>query len=431
MQVKNFNDIESEAILINQMLIAPEIIPNVYAKIKPSALYNQNYAECYKVILRLYKKEVKVDELSFRTEAKNIPYQVFDEVTNKTPTASNWMFYADKVASSFIAREVYRQTMTMLENLTVENAMSEADSLSKLLNSTYDNINPCKIQSNVEMAQKYEKELVQRIQNKCKYTGYRTGLNILDGIILGIQKEYIVIGARPSLGKTALAEQIALYLSGVTKNWEEREHVKTLFIELEMSEQQLMDRAVANYTGISLKQLKTGNLEDIELQKIKSALTAIGNSDSIHFLSTSNRMIQDIIQLIRSEVRNNGVKAVFIDHIGLLRSNGKYGARWEEVNDISHELQALQRELNIPLVVMSQVTRGAEGKNPSVADIRGSGAIEEDADTIMFIERERQKNPDESKIDTKINVMKNRNGACGSGTFSFIPEKVTFEDRWN
>lgn len=422
--MRDFKNLDAEKVLINQMLLEPSIIPNVYDVVKPETFFSLSYRRCYEHLLELNRKCTPIDLVSFHTECKDINYQVFEEVTNATFTSANWHYYADLVKKCYTSRSIELIMNQKASELNDSNGVDVVNSLIQEASQISVNTTSCETYDIAELAKEYIQILTDRIREKKELTGYSTGLKNLDEVTLGLQKEYIVIGARPSLGKTALGQQIALHCAGLFGG----EPHKTLFVELEMSAKQLTERAVANMTHIPINRLRSGILSEMQLKKIMNKVQSFSNSQNFVPVTCNTRKLGDIVACVRREVRNNGCEIAFIDHIGLIHPEGHYSSSWEGYREISNTLQQLQRELNIPIIVMSQVGRATEGKNPSLADLRGSGAIEEDADTVMFIERERQKDINEDRIPTKINIVKNRNGACGSASLIFMPKEVMFVD---
>ena len=177
-----------------------------------------------------------------------------------------------------------------------------------------------------------------------------------------------------------------------------------------------------------MNKLKSAFMSEMQLNAVMGKIQSLGTNENF-ILRTGTRNIDEIVTATRAEVLSRGCKAVFIDHAGLISTSGSYRATWESYVEISHKLQALQRELNVPVVVLSQLGRPAEGaKTTTMANIKGSGAFEEDADVIIAIERERAKASNEFQIPTVLNVQKNRNGPTGHVYAVFMPQKVKFVD---
>lgn len=426
-ELKDFKDLEAEKVLINQMIMEPSIIENVYEVVKPEAFYSQVYKTCYNHLLNLQRKCTPIDEVSFFTEAKDIPIEVFNDVTSSASTSANWNYFATLIKNCYLARNVKNLLSISLEELSENNGDTTINKLLQDLSMIFVNATSCQVHSIPDLVKSCIKKIDEAVTKQSLYTGYPTGLKNLDEIIMGIQNEYIIIGARPSLGKTALGEQIALNLAGVF-NENNDSGIKTGFIELEMSADQLIERAISNITHIGMNRLRSGLLTKDQLLRIVLKAEKLSQNTNFIPITCNSRNIEDIVACARREVRNNGMKALFIDHIGLIHSRGIYRDSWQGVREVSNTLQQLQRELNIPIIVLSQVGRESEGKQNTLAALRGSGAIEEDADEVIFIERDRQKDVFEQSIPAKLNVVKNRNGTCGTAFVEFLPKEVVFID---
>ena len=421
-----FADEEAEKMLISFMVFKPEIIPNVYDTVKPSVFFYKTWALVYEKLIDMSNRNAPIDEATVAMEIRGTVSVVdFANVCSLFIGHGDWNFYAEKVKSKFYSR----QAMVILkESLAELNESNGADVINKTIERLLDissTTSSCVTYDMNTLIQGYIQKLDDAISNKKQFTGYASGLSNLDEVIGGIQKEYTVIAARPSLGKTALAEQIALNVSGCMGG----EGQRTLFIELEMTPEQLTERAIANISKMSIKRMRTGLLNYAQLGKVMTKMQILAENKNFVPVTCNDRCITDIVSCIRSEVRTKGAKIVFIDHAGLVKPAGKYKSEWEGAKEISHTLQNLQRELNVPIILLSQVTRDVEGKPPTLADIRGSGSFEEDADSIIFVHRDRIKDAQESLVEAELIVAKNRNGQCGTVPVNFHPNEVMFSDR--
>ena len=243
-------------------------------------------------------------------------------------------------------------------------------------------------------------------------------------MLSGLQKsEFIVIGARPSRGKTALALNMAA-------NMTVRHNYNVGFFSLEMSHMALMQRLLASEARISSTKLRTGLLSLPEFAKLTDAA---GLFYETHFwiIDTPNMGLLDLRAQARRLVAQHNVDIIFIDYLTLISSENATTPRYEQIAEVSRSLKALARELDIPIVALSQLTRESEGNVPTLANIRESGAIEQDADVVIFLHRERTKGdapeqPGEG-WPTKIMVAKQRNGPVGTIDLVFMPRYVSFE----
>jgi replicative DNA helicase len=340
-------------------------------------------------------------------------------ITEATFTAANWEFYAKRIRDNYVARTCLETCRKVCGELTADNASELVSRLSGLASGILDSAGTGGRVVFGDIVSEYVKDMDYRMQHRGELAGYDTGLNNLNEMLNGLQSEYIIIAARPSMGKTALGEQIALKIA-------ERE--KVCFWELEMGEKMMFERAVSLSSGVEMNKLKSAFMSEMQLNAVMGKIQSLGTNENF-ILRTGTRNIDEIVTATRAEVLSRGCKAVFIDHAGLISTSGSYRATWESYVEISHKLQELQRELNVPVVVLSQLGRPAEGaKTTTMANIKGSGAFEEDADVIIAIERERAKTSNEFQIPTVLNVQKNRNGPTGHVYAVFMPQKVKFVD---
>ena len=415
---KQFNDVESEKILLCQMLLDNKIIPEVNQTVNANSFYNPKYSKCFSEIVKMFVSGVKVDKPMFMTEFKDIDLTLKLEITDAIFSTANWRFYADKIRNCFIARQLRSLFLEKVDNITPENATEIAMESMTNTNEILSNVVQTEIFSYAEMIPEWMDSLEKRVQNRGTPCGTPTHLENLDDLLGGgLPDEYIFLGARPSIGKTALALQFANAMS---------EKKKVLFIELEMSRLGITERMVVNKSKIDIRNLRNGYLTQSHLMTLQNVCDKLYQNENIIFSFPKKRNINDIVATIRSQVALAGVNAVFIDHIGLIRAGGGYKANWEGVKDISNTLQMLQRELNIPFFTLIQLNREAERKESDLANISGSDVIVQDADIVMTLERKRQESADELFIPATLRILKNRNGACGDCHLLFMPKHVGF-----
>jgi replicative DNA helicase len=256
------------------------------------------------------------------------------------------------------------------------------------------------------------------------FTGIPSGLIELDQMTSGFQKsELIIIGARPSVGKTALAMSMAAHIAV-------KEKIPTAFFSLEMSDMQLMQRLISSESRIPSEKIRTGLLKMSDFQSIQDAAGQIYDAP-LYIVDMPNMKLLDLRAMARRLRAQKDVQIIFIDYLTLISSENSLIPRYEQVAEISRSLKSLARELNIPVVALSQVRRDAEGKKPSLADLRESGSIEQDADVVMFLHRERVASSKDGgdrnqAIDTELIVAKQRNGPIGDIDILFLPSYTKF-----
>ena len=418
MERQLWNDTESEKIMLCQMLLDNKIIQEVNSYIRKEAFWNTIFAKCFELISKAFVAGMKVDQTLFMSEFKEIQMDVKLGIIDAAFSASNWKFYAEKIRNCYTARELQKLLLARASVVTPENANEIATKAMTEISDVLSSVVHTEIYTYADMIPQYMEELEKRYNSKGGTNGAPTKLENLDDLLGGgIPDEYIFLGARPSIGKTALALQIANAMT---------ERKKTLFIELEMSQLGITERTVVNMSKIDIRKLRSGLLTVQNFEALQRVCGQLYENQNMIFSFPKKRNILDVIATIRAQVAINGVNAVFIDHIGLIKPEGVYHSSWEGVREISNTLQMLQRELNIPIFTLIQLNREAERKDADLANISGSDVIVQDADIIMTLERKRQENQDETIIPATLRILKNRNGACGECPLVFIPHHVVF-----
>ncbi len=258
------------------------------------------------------------------------------------------------------------------------------------------------------------------------YTGVPTGFPELDQFTSGFQdSEYIVIGARPSVGKTALALTMASYMAVHKK-------IPVGFFTLEMSGKSLMQRLLSAEAKIDSSRIRNGMLKHSDFSKLTEAAGRLYEAP-LFIEDTPNIKLLELRAQARRMRKNENIRAIFIDYIGLIESDSRNNIpRHEQVAEVSRSLKSLARELDIPIIALSQVGRQSEGKEPTLADLRESGSIEQDADVVMFIHKQRETDKDlehnsKTTIETDLILAKQRNGPVGTCKLVFIPKFTRFE----
>jgi replicative DNA helicase len=263
-------------------------------------------------------------------------------------------------------------------------------------------------------------------KDKGKLRGTPTGFRDLDNILAGFQSsDLVILAARPSMGKTSLALNIA-------ENVAIKQKKAVAVFSLEQSKEQLVDRMLCSVANLDAWKLRTGNLKEDDFPKIGYAMGILSEA-SIYIDDQPFCNVMEIRAKARRLQMDEGIGLVIIDYLQLMQgtSHSKDGNRVQEISEISRGLKALARELNVPVLALSQLSRAVEhrpDKRPQLADLRESGSIEQDADVVMFIYRDDYYDPEsEKKNIAEILVRKHRNGPIGSIELFFIPEQTKFQ----
>jgi replicative DNA helicase len=261
-------------------------------------------------------------------------------------------------------------------------------------------------------------------RNKGALRGVRTGYRDLDNMTAGLQRsDLIILAARPAMGKTTLVTNLAYNVATVAKQ-------PVLFFSLEMSKEQLVDRMLADASGVDAWNIRTGNLSDEDFSKISEAMGEMAEAP-IYIDDTPGLSVLEMRTKARRAAHEAPLGLIIVDYLQLMSASGRSdGNRVQEVSEISRGLKLIARELNVPVIALSQLSRSVESRSPQIpqlADLRESGSIEQDADIVMFIYREAYYNPETERENiTDLIIAKHRNGPVGKVELYFHPERLRF-----
>ncbi len=426
--------LEAEQSVLGAILIDSRCVADVIGILKPGDFYLQQNREIYETIYTMFNFSQTIDpvtvldkmrELGFYTDASRDYIMQLMEIT---PTAANVVRYANIVrekamlrglgqAAADISAMVYEQVGTPAEML---------ESAEKKIYALRNGQHGDSLEHIGTVLHKVFDNLAELSQSDSAIPGLSTGLRDLDTKINGLNKsDLLLIAARPAMGKTAFGLNIGL---NVAKKYD-----KTVAIfNLEMSREQLVMRLLANESFVDGKKMATGKLSEEEWAKIGMAASSLSQTD-IRIDDNPSITVAEINAKCR---RLDNLGLVIIDYLQLMQGSG-YGKasenRVQVVGDISRSLKIMAKELNIPVICLSQLSRAVESrtdKRPIMSDLRESGAIEQDADSIMFLYRDEYYNPNtEDKGVAECIVSKNRHGETGTVKLQWIPQYQTFSDR--
>ena len=431
----NFSDkvpphsLEAEQAVLGSVLLNWESFSEVISKLRPESFYSVQNQLIYAALQKLFTQNITGDSLSLineLTKEDNLEKAggpaYIASLTNEVPSSSNIEVYAKIVIDRFERRELIRISSEMRSTSFELNTPSEnliKNTEKKIFALAEKNENTVIHAANDIMIK--EIGLIEaRYRSKNQFTGIPTGFAKLDTYTSGFQNsELIIIGARPSIGKTALALSMMQYIS-VEK------HIPCGFFSLEMPYEAIGMRILAQEARVNMSKIRSGMLKREDVTKIQNAAGRWFEAP-LYVVDTPNMRLIDLRAMARRMVTKHQVKIIFIDYIGLITTEDSSKATYDQVAEISKSLKALARELQIPIVALSQVARDAEGEEPKLNQIRGSGAVEQDADVVMFLHRDRLKEETAAQ-DAKIILAKQRNGATGDIKIMFIPSYSKFEN---
>ena len=431
-------NIEAEQSVLGSLMIDKNAIIKVGDLITPEDFYKDNHGKIYKAMLYLYEHHEPIDLLSLSNrlketeELKQVGEQSYlASLANIVPTAANIVHYAKIVEKKAVLRRLIDNASQI-----VSEAYNETEEVEKTLDEAEQKIfsvSKKHIRQDFTPIKPILEEAFDRIdelhKNKGKMRGVPTGFTDLDNILSGLQESNLVIlGARPSVGKSSLAMDLARHAAI-------KEKVPVGIFSLEMSKGEVIDRLICAEANIDLWKLRTGKLsstgENDDFSRIGHAMGILSEAPIfIDDAATINVMaMRTMARRLQSE---HGLGMIIVDYLQLMEGRGNTDNRVQEVSEISRSLKGLARELNIPIVALSQLSRGIESRTdqrPKLSDLRESGSIEQDADVVLFIYREdKVKNDSENKNIAEIIVAKHRNGPIGSVKLYFNEQCTSFKN---
>ena len=428
------HSLEAEKSVIGSMLMSGDAVTTAVEILKKEDFYEQQYGVLFEAMKELYDEDRPVDVITLadRLKMKDVPPELIDmafvtDIIAAVPTSANIRYYANIVAEKATLRRLIK-VMSEIEN----DCYLGREEVGTILDRTEKEVFAVLQQrtgGEYTPIRDIVLQTLTRIENAAKaksaVTGLATGFIDLDYKTSGFQNsDFILIAARPSMGKTAFVLNICQYMAF-------RENIPCALFSLEMSKDQLMNRLFALESFVNAQSLRTGKLKDEEWAKLVEGAGTISNSRLI-IDDTPGINLQEFRSKARKYKLDADIQIIFIDYLQLMAGNGgRSENRQQEISDISRALKSLARELNIPIVALSQLNRGVEQREdhrPMLSDLRESGAIEQDADVVMFIYRDEYYNKDssENKGIAEIIVAKQRNGPIGTVKLAWIPEYTKF-----
>ncbi|HJB35271.1 MAG TPA: replicative DNA helicase [Candidatus Blautia merdipullorum] len=423
---------EAEQSVIGSMIMSRDAIIETSEIITGADFYQQQYGIVFEAMIELNDEGKAVDlvTLQERLKEKDLPPEISSmefvrDLLSAVPTSANVKYYAEIVAEKSMLRKLIKTTEE-ISNACYLGKEKTQDILETTEKKIFDLVQNRGSQEFVPIRQvvlNAIEKIEKASRNQGSVTGIPTGFIDLDYKTSGFQpSDLILVAARPSMGKTAFALNIAQYMAF-------RNNVTAAIFSLEMSKEQLVNRLLALESKVDSQNIRTGNLEDEEWAKLIEGANIIGNS---HLIIDDKPGIS--ISELRSKCRKykmeHNLGIIFIDYLQLMTGSGRSESRQQEISEISRSLKALARELNVPVVALSQLSRAVEQRpdhRPMLSDLRESGAIEQDADVVMFIYRDDYYNKDsENKNIAEIIIAKQRNGPIGTVNLVWMPNYTKF-----
>lgn len=426
------HSIEAEQAVIGSMLMDQEAITIANEQISSEDFYAKQYGILFDAMVELNDEGKPVDLITLqeRLKEKGVPPEIYSleyirEVMSAVQTSANIKHYANIVAEKAVLRKLIRVNEEIANNCYAQNDSLEAileaseksifDIVQKRNNSDFVPIRQV-VMNAMNMIEEASK-------NKGAVTGIATGFLDLDYKTAGMQpSDLILVAARPSMGKTAFVLNIAQHVAF-------HDDKAVAIFSLEMSKEQLVNRLLSLESKVNSQAIRTGNMKDDEWERLIESADVIGRSKLL-IDDTPGISIGELRSKCRKFKLEYDLQMIIIDYLQLMTGSGKNESRQQEISDISRSLKALARELHVPVIALSQLSRAVEQRpdhRPMLSDLRESGAIEQDADVVMFIYRDDYYNKDtELKNVAEIIIAKQRNGAIGTINLAWLPDYTQF-----
>jgi len=426
-------NLDAEKSLLGAVLIDEEVLADISEHVTPKDFYDKRHAVIYDGMMRLYEKHKPVDlltltdELKRKKELDTIGGSAYlTELTNYVPTSAHAEAYAELVAQKAVRRRLIKASseiseMGFDEETTTQELLEKAEA--ELFSVSDQSLKQDLTSLESILTESFDR-MEELHRNKGSLRGIRTGYRDLDNMTAGLQRsDLIILAARPAMGKTTLVTNLAYNVATIAKQ-------PVIFFSLEMSKEQLVDRMLADASGVDAWNIRTGNLSDQDFSKLSEAMGEMAEAP-IYIDDTPGLSVLEMRTKARRAAHEAPLGLVIVDYLQLMTAAGRSdGNRVQEVSEISRGLKLIARELNVPVIALSQLSRSVESRSPQIpqlADLRESGSIEQDADIVAFIYREAYYNPDTERENvTDLIIAKHRNGPVGKVELYFHPERLRF-----
>ncbi len=423
------NSLEAEESLLGNILLYNDAIREcAEAGIVSEDFYLEKNRKIYSIMLMMHENRENVDTVSLSTKLKDFDY--FDKIggldyllrlTDSTIDRGYTKDYIRIIKDKSLQRQIIKAGEDIAsDGYDGKNGIDEVLELAekKILDITRSRVDG-DFKSGKEVFDAAIKKIEQIEESGNAITGVRTRYSDLDKMTAGLQRsDMILLAARPSMGKSALALNIALNSAAVTQG-------ACAIFSLEMPAEQLANRMLSAKAKVDGQKIRKGQLNELEWQKVREANQEL-KSELIFFDDTPGLKVSDMYAKCRKLKQDHGLYLIIIDYIQLIQASGGGESRQQEVSDISRKIKAMARELDVPIIALSQLSRSVEkrdDKRPMLSDLRESGSLEQDADIVMFIYREdyykRAEERNEEREDVELIIAKHRNGPIGTVKLAF------------
>lgn len=427
--------LDAEMSLLGAVLIDDEVLANVSDRLKAADFYDKRHATIYGAMFQLYEHHKPIDlltlsdQLSKKDELEMVGGSAYlTELTNYVPTAAHAEAYADMIVQKAVRRRLIKAssdiaTLGFDEEKNIQELLETAEA--ELFSVSDAGVKQDLVSLEYILTESFDR-IEELHRDKGKLRGVKTGYRDLDNLTAGLQKsDLLILAARPAMGKSTFALNMAYNIAS-------REKQAVLVFSLEMSKEQLVDRMLAEAAGVDAWNIRTGNLSDDDFEKLSTAMGEMAEAP-IFIDDTPGMTVLEMRTKARREAHNQPLGLIIVDYLQLMSSSKGGGGdfnRVQEISEISRGLKLIARELNVPVIALSQLSRAVESRSPQVpmlSDLRESGSIEQDADLVMFLYREDYYNPETDRQHiTDLIIAKHRNGPTGRIELYFHPERLRF-----
>lgn len=436
-------NLDAEQSVLGAILISNDALPLAQEVIGVDDFYREAHRVIFQTMLNLADRSEPIDLITV-TDALNklgklediggLPY--ITSLSNAVSTAANVKYHAEIVAEKSTLRQMIRVS-TEIAAMGYEGDEEVSVMLDKAEKSILgiSSNNKKKDFSHIgDIAMDASMKITKLMENKSGLTGIATGFKDLDRLTSGLHpSDFIILAARPSMGKTAFALNVVQNVAMKAKPIDKEGKCSVAFFSLEMSKEQLVNRIICSEAGIDSQKLRVGELNNDDLERFWVACDRLSHAD-IYIDDTAGITAMDMRSRARRLKAEHGLDLIVVDYLQLMQGSGKRntsGDRQQEVSEISRSLKALARELNVPVIALSQLSRSVEArqvKKPMLSDLRESGSLEQDADIVAFLYREDYYNPETENKHTELIIAKHRNGPVDTVNLFFHKGYTKFVD---
>ncbi|MEM6997396.1 MAG: replicative DNA helicase [Patescibacteria group bacterium] len=429
-------NLDAEASLLGSIFVDSDAIVRVADIVYKEDFYDERHSNIYESITKLFNKHRPIDVLTVSNQLKEdgLLDQVggasyLAELTNMVPTAAHVVEYAEIVAS----KSTRRRLIKVSEEL-VTLGYDESKDISEVIESAESelfNVSQTHVQQDVSSIESVLAASFERLdelhRDKGKIRGVPSGFKDLDNMLAGFQRsDLFILAARPAMGKTAFALNLAYNITV-------KSQLPVLYFSLEMGKEQLVDRLLSVESGVDAWNIRTGNLSDKDFEKLGEAMGTLGEAP-LYIDDSAGLTVSELRTKARREMHTRQLGLIVVDYLQLMSGGTRYAAegnRVQEISEISRGLKLIARELNVPVIALSQLSRSVESRSPAhpqLSDLRESGSIEQDADVVAFLYRDEYYNEETTEKPGILDIMikKHRNGPTGTVELFFDKNKQRY-----